>query len=520
MTTKGTTGPHLRARTQLGPLWVGGLLLSSALWLLMISGHLNLLCAVLLAGLFLLVYLCDKAIAITVVFGYLILLGDIRRILAVLVGQPSLDLLLLIAPGMAALLAMPLFFPLRLKESLSKAMLALLVLMAVEIANPSQGGISIGFSGAFFYLVPVLWFWIGRSMGSPALVERLLYRLVLPLALLAAVLGLAQSFLGFLPYQQVWITSVVSSVYSSLYVGSSIRPFGFSVSAAEYATLLEFSIAAIVAAFLASRRVWLLAIPVLATALLLASGRGTMIKLTMTLPIVWVISKNIRFRLRTLIGIAVLAVASLICLSFVSSRLAPPANANAQNDSAAQSALTHQLSGLAHPFDQRYSSAGLHSTMIFNGILEGFLHPLGRGLGATTIAAVKFSGNDPPSIGSSEFDLSDVFTDLGAIGGLLYLAIAVLTARAALRYLRTTPRPISLPVLAILVSTLGAWLIAGQYSTCSLLFFLIGALVYPENQSPPVPAIAHSLIKTRAADYGPKTPSASPVPTSSPAVSA
>jgi hypothetical protein len=513
MSTKGTIAAHLRTRTEVGPLWVGGLILSAALWLLMISGRLNLLCAVLITGVFLLAYLCDKAIAITLLFAYLLLLGDIRRIVSVLVGQPTFDPLLLIAPAMAALLALPLFFHLRLREDLSKAMLALLVIMAVEIPNPSQGGISIGLSGAFFYLVPVLWFWIGRNMGSPALVERLLYRLILPLALLAAVLGLSQSFIGFLPYQRAWIDSA-SKMYAALHVGSSIRPFGFSVSASEYATLLEFSIAAIVAAYLTSKRIWLLALPVLATALILAAGRGYMIKLTMTLPIIWVISKSIRFKVRTLISIAVLAVASLFLLTYVSSRLAPPENANSQNDSAAQSALSHQLSGLAHPLDQRYSSAGLHSTMIVDGIIQGFKHPLGRGLGASTFAAAKFTGNDPPGIGSSEFDFSDMFTDLGAIGGLLYLAIAVLTARASLRYLRTTPRHISLPVLAILVSTLGAWLIGGQYSSSSLLFFLIGALVYQENHSAPVPVIGTSLIKTRHVDHGTKTPTASPVLTS------
>jgi hypothetical protein len=347
-------------------------------------------------------------------------------------------------------------------------------------------------------------------MGSPAVIELLLYRLVMPLALLAAVLGLSQSFIGFLPYQQAWITAT-TRVYSSLYVGSSIRPFGFSVSAAEYATLLEFSIAAIVAAYLSSRRAWLLAVPVLAAALILASGRGSMIKLFMTLPIVWVLSKNIRFKASTLVIIAVLAVASLFCLSFVASRFAPAEASNAQKDTAAQSALSHQLGGLAHPFDQRYSSAGLHSTMITNGITQGFLHPLGRGLGATTFAAIKFGNGF--SIGSSEFDFSDMFIDLGLLGGFLYAAIGVFTAQASLRYLRTTPRHISLPVLSILVSTLGTWLIGGQYSTCSLLFFLIGALVYQESQSPPVPVIDQSRPrKSRRADYAAETPIASPAP--------
>ncbi len=72
-------------------------------------------------------------------------------------------------------------------------------------------------------------------------------------------------------------------VYTSLYVGSSVRAFGFSVSAAEYATLLEFSIALIVAAYFASRRLWIAAVPILATALLLSGGRGLTIKLVIVL---------------------------------------------------------------------------------------------------------------------------------------------------------------------------------------------------------------------------------------------
>jgi hypothetical protein len=66
------------------------------------------------------------------------------------------------------------------------------------------------------------------------------------------------------------------------------------------------------------------------------------------------------------------------------------------------------------------------------------------------------------------------------IGGLLYLYIVVNTMQKALRYLRTVRRGVSLPVLAILTSTLGSWLIGGQYSTSALMLFLAGSLLYPD----------------------------------------
>ena len=109
------------------------------------------------------------------------------------------------------------------------------------------------------------------------------------------------------------------------------------------------------------------------------------------------------------------------------------------------------------------------------------MSPLGHGLGSTTFAAQKFGSDSEP--GSSELDFSDMFISLGLIGGVLYIAVAAFGIRAALRYVRETRLRIGLPVLAILISTLGAWLIEGQYSTCSLVFFILGSLVHQEHKS-------------------------------------
>lgn len=460
---------------EIGATWAAGGVLVVLLWLLLITGQVNILCAVVVAIPLLTLAVVKREAAVLWTLVYLVLLGDIRRVVAQIAAPGAFDPLLLVAPAVTVVLVIPVFANLRLADPLSKAVLGLLLVMVLEIVNPRQGPISVGLSGVFFYIVPLMWFWLGRSFGAPDLVRKIIYNVLLPLALMAGLIGICQTFIGFLPYQQAWI-SEVGRVYTSLYVGTSVRAFGFSTSAAEYATLLEFAISLAVAAFLASRRSWSLAIPILAGALLLSGGRGLTIKIVIALPVLWLVRRGQKITVVTIASMAVLASLALVSVSLIAGRFASSTEGQ-RGSSAAQEAMSHQMGGLAHPFDEKYSSAGLHSNMVTNGFLEGFTNPLGRGLGSTTFAAQKF-GSDSDG-GSSELDLSDMFIALGLVGGVLYFSVVVLGVRAAFRYVRTTPWQTGLPVFAILIATLGGWLIGGQYSTCSVVFFLLGCVVYP-----------------------------------------
>ena len=455
-------------------LSAGCLLLLSALWTVVLHGEMDMLCALLVAGVFFVISWYSKTTACLLTLGFLNVLGDVRRLVAAAFGAPPLDLLLLVGPVMALVLGFPLLLRVRLKDSLSKAMLFLLVIMCLEIVNPQQGGLAVGLSGALFYIVPVLWFWIGRRYASSAVVERLLYRLILPLAIAAALLGLAQTFVGFLPYEQAWI-DVAAKNYQALYVGNSVRAFGFSVSSAEYATLLEIGVIVTASAAIASKRIWALAIPLLLTVMVLSSSRSLILRMLLSLSVVWSLRTGRKPKPRTLVYFAVLLVIGLFAINVIASRFAST-NDNNRTNSAVQGLIAHQADGLAHPWDQRYSTAGLHRDMVLSGITQGFTDPIGRGLGSTTLAASKFSSD--PNLGSSEIDISDMFTSLGIVGGLAYLCILFQVLKRLLTYVQTVHLSISLPVLAILTSSLGAWLIGGQYSTSCMIFFLIGALAH------------------------------------------
>jgi hypothetical protein len=482
-------------------MWIGGFMLMSCLWLLMLKGQMDLLCALVIFGSLLLISFRDRAAAALLTIAFLNLLGDIRRIVAASFGQPTLDLLLLVGPGLAVVLAFPMLSRVRIRDPLSKAMIVLLVVMIGEIFNPQQGGLSVGVSGILFYITPVLWFWVGRELASPAVVERLLYNVLFPLAVAAGILGLCQNFIGFLPYEQAWI-DIASKTYVVLHVGNAIRAFGFSVSSSEYAELLAMGAAGTAAAFFGSRRNWFIAFPLLVTTVVLASSRGVLIRLILSLTVVWAVRKGGQFRLRGLAYAGSLALVSLIAIGLMASRFTPASGVPSQKDSATQSLLAHQTGGFAHPLDPRYSTAGIHSEMILYGIKEGFTDPIGHGLGSTTLAATKFGGD--PNTSSSEMDISDMFIGLGLLGGPVYLYIVFAAIRRAFAYTQSVRLTVSLPVLGVLVSTLSTWMIGGQYSTSAVVFFLIGALAYDRNSVDSITAEnIHSYDVGREGDLAP-----------------
>lgn len=464
-------------------LWLSGFGIFSVLWFLLLREQFHMLAALMIGCTLIVIAFQERSTAALLTIAYLLVMGDLRRLIGLLAPQPNYDPLLLVGPAVAAFLSIPFILRVRLRDPLSKIMFAILCLMVLEIFNPRQGGVSVGISGAFFYIVPMLWFWAGRTVEPQRTIERLLYSVFLPLGVLAAVLGLIQTFVGVLPYQKAWVDSV-TRVYGSLYVGGSIRPFGFSVSAAEYSELLMLAFLLTISAFFSQKRLWCLLLPVLGAALILASGRGVIIRSLIAIAAMLVVRKRKPIRLGSAIGLGILTALLLFGVSQLASHLLPEEDKTPQQkNTAAQDSLNHQFGGLAHPFDSKYSTAGLHANMMLTGLINGFRYPIGSGLGYSTFAAEKLHGGpyDLEGQGSSEVDLTDMFIDLGFIGGLLYLSAVGMILYRAVQYVRAEPFHISLPLFTILLATTGGWLIAGQYSTSSFFFFVIGALTNPAN---------------------------------------
>ena len=454
--------------------------LAPALWLFW-HGQLNILVSAAIFLLLLTISIISPRAGICTTIAYLFLLGDVRRIFGSLLGFPKLDVLLLVGPAVSAALGIPLLIRLRLRDGISKAVFALMVMMTLEIVNPRQGSIVVGLSGAMFYLVPMFWFWIGRRYGTDSLLFSLLYRVLFPLSLLAAILGLCQTYIGFLPWESTWITAVASHYHALNLGGGYIRSFGFSVNSVEYADLLLAGSAFTLAAFFGGRRIYVIFFPVLAAALFLASSRTVIIKLLFSVAASWALSNKkgrgwaVRLPIAFAVGIGALALA----LSQVGG-----GGGNGKQTSAAQASTQHQLQGLSHPLDSRYSTAGVHSQILLQGILQGFRIPIGEGIGSTTLGSAKFGGgggedSDSSDLHSSEVDISDAFIAMGLIGGTTYLVTIFLVLKRAIVFGRSAPKYLGLPTLGLLAAMGGAWIALGQYGIAPLVWFVIGALSRP-----------------------------------------
>ncbi len=413
----------------------------------------------------------SPAAGAAVALGFLAMQGDYRRYAGYFEGYPASDALLLVAPVTAFFLCcMTAVSGKRVSVSggLSVAVLLLAVLMAAQIFNPAQGPLIVGLGGALFYLVPLLWFWIGRVYGDRSTVEHIVRRVIVPLGVAAAALGLWQSMRGLLPFEAAWAEATNSDNpnYYALFISHDvIRAFGFFNSGAEYTRFLLLASVVIVALWLSDRSRWIWLLPALLAAIFLASSRGPVVFFVVTTVALWAVRGRSRAA-----WLPRLVVAGIFGFSLMAAALLGLKTTHLSDR--VDVLVSHQVEGLLDPTNKEKSTAVGHLALTAQGVLEGFISPAGHGLGATTLAANKFGSG----VYSAEMDFANVFYSLGFIGGFLYLTVIVLAIGRALSIWGRRRTGIELAMLAILISTLTAWMIGGEYSIAAMVWFVIGAV--------------------------------------------
>jgi hypothetical protein len=409
--------------------------------------------------------LIKPQVAILSACVFLAVMGDLRRLLIQDVSA-SLDPVLLIGPAVAVLLTSIAYFTgrLNLTSRTSKLVRALLIVMFLQIFNPLQGGLAVGIAGTMFYLIPVLWFWIGQAWGSEALLGRLLCWIVVPVGAAASIMGIHQAFYGFYPFELDALHRL--GFYQTKISGTELRPWGFFTSTSEYTAYLAIGIVIPIALLFAGRfRMALLIVPLLAFAAFVSGVRGPVVAVLMTMVLLWAtLSQSIgAWSIRLVIAAAVFLSGLVWMLNEVQEMdLSPQVS----------SLVQHQTDGLLNIQDQKKSTGTGHLEMVVEGIFHGIANPLGTGLGSTTLAAGKFGASG----GSTEMDISDAFESLGIVGGFIYIALVVSVLAGTTREWRRTRSPVTFAVLAILFVMFGRWMNGGQYATAALCWFCIGGM--------------------------------------------
>jgi hypothetical protein len=397
---------------------------------------------------------------------YLSFVGGVRRWLIPILGWADQDPLLLVG----SMLTLLYFFNLALTRrvhrdtTLSRLLLWLLLVMFLEIFNPLQGGIGVGLGGIIFVIVPVLWYYFGRSFADESVLNVVLMTAV-GISIVGALYGLYQTWFGFLPSEMAWIKMSATS-YGALYISNTVfHAFAFFSSAQEYGQMLCLGIVILWAAALRGFRIALAPIPLLAWAVFLESTRSSVVMTLAVCVVLWAVQG------RTWAFWAPrLAVAAVLAVFGLSSGLNKAQES--KFDDRTQALIDHQVNGLLKPMDTKTSTASSHLGMIGIGIRNGFTTPVGQGLGSTSIAGNKLGGETR----STEFDISDSFTGLGFAGGLLYVAVVITSLSIAVRYWRITRSLTALALLGVLLINLGQWDHGGLYALSMITWVCIGGL--------------------------------------------
>jgi len=425
--------------------------------------------ALVLVG-YLIATLIRLAIGLLVISATIPFLGMLRRIL--FQNSPvQFDFLLLIVPLyliiMLVVIGMSYREQLRvlLRESLTtRLLLLLLVILTLQIFNPAQGGLSVGIAGALFYIVPLLWFFVGRVFLNEQTIKYILATF-LATNILAALYGLMQTFVGFPEYDAYWLQQATKGAYTSLFVGGTVRAIGPFTSSQEYAVFLSCGLICLLA--LALFRVQPLALApaaLLGVALFLESSRGPII----TSAAIVVVLLALRQRSKTL-ALGVIGLTLLVGVVFYQGIGGTQYAADPSSTVGIQELLAHQVNGLTHPFDLKYSTGQLHYQQILNAFLTSFRYPIGYGLGSTTIAASKFGAINQ----GAELDIPDIFLSGGVLAGIIYVIILYRTLKAgAILTFRYKVLTDIMPWAAIAI-TLGQTLNGGLYSLMPFLWLFV-----------------------------------------------
>jgi len=365
--------------------------------------------------------------------------GFLRRAQYLFLPYTSTDPIHLITPAVTAL-AFVLLLQRQGLKLLNATPLAWLVstlglIYVVQIFNPIQGGLSVGLSGALFYLVPVAWFYFGQDIKSEFLPTAL--RLLVVLGLITSLYGLYQLAYGFPSFEQTWVDS--TDAYGSIAVGNIKRALATYSSAEEWGRYIQ--VGAIIAfGFCAGavgylkRGGWLICGLGLTAMLLLTGQRTALFGLLFGTIILIAIGAQtwrgmvVRFMLVVAAGLLIVAVAKAPSDDDLLSH---------GEDERFQGVLTHTTKGALNPTEE---GSLLERFDIWSKFATETIphNPLGMGLGATSLGALRFDpGYDLPAVDSYFISL---VISCGLPAALLFMWILGRAALLSWRNFRAAAR--------------------------------------------------------------------------------
>ena len=276
----------------------------------------------------------------------------------------------------------------------------LALLYFVEIFNPLQGGVVVGLSGAMFSLIPLLWFYFGQYVKLEFI--RKVLKLMVVIGIIASLYGIYQLVFGYPSFEQYWIDN--TEFYSSIALGHVERALATFSSAEEWGRYLEFAAIAALGFSLGQKRLalrlgWLTAGLALCGFIAFTGQRAAAFGLAFGVIALLILSARSFSR-----GIARAIVLLLPFVLLIMLVKPPEAEEMWSNDETEKvsTVLSHTQRGMLNPakegsFQERMTNWGFLLTEVIP------YRPLGAGIGAGSLAELRFSGDveELPPIDSS-----------------------------------------------------------------------------------------------------------------------
>lgn len=408
--------------------------------------------------------------------------GFLRRAQFIFVEYTTTDPIHLVTPLITVLAFTILLWRRReqlfVAQPLGAPVTVLGLMFGLQIFNPFQGGLFVGLSGAMFILLPMAWFFFGRSM-HPTFMSTAM-RLIVVMGLLCSLHGVYQLLIGFPSFEQYWIAH--TDHYESIQVGHVQRALATFNSAEEwgryvqYGALIAFGFA-FGAKFKAHRIAWILAFGGLVVMLAFTGQRTAIFGLVTgigTLILLGADSWLGALKRALLLGSPV-----VIALALAQ---APSADEmwGKGKDEKVGTMLSHTARGTLQPAKEQSLD---HRFRIWTRLITRIIpsRPLGTGLGAGTVAAARYA--DP----TDELYPIDSFVAVLLVGcsfpvALLFLWILARVQAIAIRtYKRAVPdtheatvRRIAASIIPMLILNSFFGLTFTIYSAAPIAWMVIG----------------------------------------------
>ncbi len=169
----------------------------------------------------------------------------------------------------------------------------LLGLFVLQIFNPLQGGLLVGLGGAFYYVIPMVWFFVALCYANNQLIRKLMIAIVV-IGVVTGAYGLWQMTFGFFSFEKYWIET---GGFASLHVGRFIRAFSTFSSPEEYSRYLQIAGVIAFGYFLKRKNLgWLLIFAFIGISTIMTGARSSVFGLVLSILVLLVIwkAKDIR----------------------------------------------------------------------------------------------------------------------------------------------------------------------------------------------------------------------------------